>query len=66
MTSFIDSVTPGNGVVRARLAAHPEGSGMFNVPNPESGIDPDSTDEDGRAAFLGFLVAERKRLLASP
>ncbi|MCA1963396.1 MAG: hypothetical protein LDL31_05570 [Prosthecobacter sp.] len=47
--------------MKQKLKEFPASGVMFDVPNPESDIDPDSTVEDGRRAFEQFRSLRDKR-----
>jgi hypothetical protein len=61
MASYIDKIPLGQGIVKQKLKEFPASGVMFDVPNPESDIDPDSTVEDGRRAFEQFRSLRDKR-----
>jgi hypothetical protein len=64
MVSYIEKVPLGQGVVKQKLKEFPASGVMFDVPNPESDIDPNRTAADGSAAFAKFRQVRDQRKLA--
>lgn len=54
MASYIQDIPPGNGVVVQKLVPNSASGIMFNVPNPESDIDPTRSVADSQRAFTEF------------
>ena len=61
VVSYANTVPARNGIHKQKLDEHSASGIMFDVPNPESGVDPTKTIEDGKRAYDAFRQKRSSR-----
>jgi hypothetical protein len=61
IASYVDTIPARDGILKQKLSEDSSSSIMFDVPNPESGVDPTKTSEDGRKAFNAYREKRASR-----